>query len=122
MVVALAAVLQGLDVLRFLSWAVPIAVIISWFTALFQLRTRAAEIHVSRGTGAVRSVWDVLTTQPAPKRHPVLDLRVSRDDLTIGLGDTACRLTRSEWPQFEDMVVALRMAREHQRTETYSVF
>ena len=99
MVVALAAVLQGTDVLGTLVWAAPLtyALVSAW--AVYQLRRLPAALVLDGSRGAVPSVWDVAGGGPVRLRS-VYSPRWEGAQLNLPIGRTVHALRRADWPDF----------------------
>ena len=119
MLFALAAVLMEQRIWPYFFWAGPLALVVAWGWARFQLSRRLAEVQVrpTQGTAAVRSVHEVLHDTP-PVWHWAARLRIEREAhestaLRLDLGDTSHRLVLSRWPQADALQEALRDATDN---------
>lgn len=116
---ALAAALQGLSVMPFLTAGFPAALLAAWLWARFQLYRTLAEVHVrpcanTYAAAAVRTVPECLGAAPRPLVwQRVHDLRAGRAALGLALGRESYTLRQAEWPDFDALREALRQARHH---------
>ena len=99
MVVALAAVLQGTDILGTMLWAAPLtyALVSAW--AVYQLRRRPAALVLEGSHGAVPSVWEVAGGGPLALRS-VYAPRWEGAQLSLPIGRTVHALRSEDWPDF----------------------
>lgn len=111
-VVATVAVLRGEAVLGSLLWAVPIAYAAAASWTAYELHRTPAAIVLRGGFGAVRSVWDVARRKEGPdalvRLQPVFRPFRKEGQMHAGIGDTIHTLRREEWPQYNDLLDALR--------------
>lgn len=117
MVIALAAVLQGYDVLRETLFGAGLVLAAGSAWGVFTLMRLPAELAIiNEGFAGIRSSWEVLsngTAQNAPRSvvlSPIWSVRTTPDELLIGVGDTVHSLRRTEWPDFEDMLAVSQQA------------
>ena len=74
-----------------------------------QVGRAALDARRDRDPRALRSVWDVAGTHRGGLA-PVHSVRLVRGELLVGLGDYVATLRREDWPDFDDLVDALRGA------------
>ncbi len=117
---ALAAALQGLSVLPFLTAGFPAALVAAWLWTRFQLRRTLAEVHIrpepegrTYGAAAVRTVPECLGAAAPLTWRRVHDLRASRGALEVALGRESYTLPHAAWPAFDALREALRQARRY---------
>ena len=106
MVVSLAAVLQGVAVLRPLLVVVPLAYLVAAMGGLYTVQKQTAEIAVDGGRAAIRSVWDA-SGDGAVVLGPVHSVLPRQEGLVVGVGDEVVTLRPEEWPEFERLHRAL---------------
>ena len=99
MVVALAAVLQGTDVLGTLVWVAPLVYVAVSAWAVHQLHRRPAALVLQGSHGAVPSVWDVAGGGQITL-HSVYSPRWEGGHLNVPIGRTLHALRPSDWPDF----------------------
>jgi hypothetical protein len=99
MIVALAAVLQGEDVLGTMIWAAPLtyAAVSAW--AVYQLNRRPAALVLEGSHGAVPSVWEMAGGGPIRLRS-VYSPRWEGAQLNVPIGRTVYGLRPEDWPDF----------------------
>ncbi len=115
MVVTLAAVLQGADVLTTLLWAVPLAYACAAAWGVYDLQRRPAEIVLRHGFGAIRSAWDVARSREAAspfsvRLEPVFEPGRKEGLRFAAIGDRVLPLRPGEWPEYDRLLGALREA------------
>lgn len=110
MIAGLIAVLQGYPALAYLTIGFPLALAIAVGWTFFRMHATLAEVHVRPGQAAVRTVWETLRNRPL-RWIPIFELRTSRTNLTLALGDAAYELDRRAWPEADTLLDALKMAR-----------
>ena len=98
-VVALAAVLQGTDILRTMLWAAPAIYALASVWAVYQLRRLPAALVLEGSHGAVPSVWDVAGSGPVTLRS-VYAPRWRGTQLNVPIGRTVYALRSADWPDF----------------------
>ncbi|MEL6614561.1 MAG: hypothetical protein AAFQ43_02420 [Bacteroidota bacterium] len=120
MVVSLAAVLQGVEVLRPLLIAVPVGYLVAASIGLYGAQKRYAEVVTDGGRAAIRSVWEASGGGPAVlvRVHSVLP---RREGLLVGLGDEVVTLRPEDWPAFDRVHRALADAARISEIEGQSV-
>ena len=109
MVVALAAVLQGTDVLGVMIWAVPLVYVAVSAWAVHQLHRRPAALVLDGSHGALPSVWEVAGEQPVRLRS-VYSPRWEGEQLNVPIGRTVYALRSEDWADFGAVERATRAA------------
>lgn len=110
MIGALVTVLQGFPALVYLTLGFPLAVLAAMGWTYYRLVATPAELHVRPGAAAIRTVWATVHDRPLIWRS-ILELRTSRSTVTVTLSDAAYELARDEWPDTDDLLDALQIAR-----------
>lgn len=120
MVVSLAAVLQGVAVLRPLLVAVPLGYLIAASIGLYGVQKRSAEVITDGARATIRSVWEASGERPAilVRVHSVLP---RREGLVVGLGDEVVTLRPEDWPDYTRLHRALADAARVAEIEGQSV-
>lgn len=112
MIVATALVLSGQSVLLFIFASTLVSVLVSSWWAIYRLKSDIASVHVSNdGRAAVQSIWENQFSSRPPEWKNVIDLRKSRSNLFVTLDREIFRFDEDDWPQFDDLLEALRRAR-----------
>lgn len=119
MTVGLAAALRGQDILWPFVGGTAAAYAVAAATAQNRLVTTPAEVEVRGPFATVRSMWDVAGTDTGGplqgRAAPVFSARLQNGELTVGLGDTVVSFLPADWPEFDELVDAMRgAAREGQ--------
>ena len=110
MVLGLAAVLQGYAILwPFLAGA-SVAYLVAALYGQNALHQTPAELVVDGPRASVRSVWDAAAPPAHTDLEPVISTRLEHGEFHVGMGDTIRTFRRDEWPEFDDVVSALRGA------------
>ena len=110
MILGLAAVLQGYAILwPFLAGA-SVAYLAAALYGQNALHQTPAEVVVDGPCASVRSVWDAAEPPLATELEPVVSTRLEHGELHVGMGDTIRTFRRDEWPEFDEVVSALRGA------------
>lgn len=110
MVLTLVGVLEGLTIAPYAFWAAGAAVVIAAAWTSFQLRLKLAEIRVDGEWVRTRSIWDVARNRGVPARR-VLDVRDYGSWAFITVGLSSFSIDRASWPEYEDLITSLDMAR-----------
>ena len=111
MIVTLVAALEGLNLLPFLLFGFPGAIVAATLWTRYRLALTPAEIHVREGEAALRTVAEVLRHGRLAWR-PVFDLRKTRTTFIIALGRTQYELDDADWPDVRTLLEALQRARQ----------
>lgn len=110
MIGATVAVLQWTSAWPFFSVGLPIALGLATVWTHFNLRRTSAALHLRPGQVAVQSVYDVLRGHPVEWR-PLLDARLTHSETHLTLGLDTVTLSRSTWPEFDELQDAVRSMR-----------
>ena len=113
MVVATAAALQGLPLLRAFLASAALAYAGAVAYTYHDLTRTPAEVLLGDGLGAVRSVWEVATTRgwrTEPAYVPVFHPRKGDGALLVGFGDAVVAFRPADWPDFDALRDALTAA------------
>ena len=111
MVLTLVDVLQGKDILPYLLFGFPAAVILASLWTAYRMRSAAAEVVIAGPYAEVRTVLDVLSRKPRKPWRIVLDVRRSDDFIQLAVGESVFELPTSEWPEVGRLMQALVAAR-----------
>jgi len=114
MILSVINALYGYDILSFAYAGLPIALVTATVWTTYSLKAEIALLWVAGPVAAVVSTWDGLRRPRKIEWQPVLDLRVAVDACYLTLGDARYELERARWPDFEEIVDALRSARHEQ--------
>lgn len=110
MTVTLAAVLQGSDVLVPVGLGLVAAYIGSALVASARLRRVPARVEIAGPTARLWSVWDAAAPERRPPPLAVWEARLVHGELVLSLGDAVETLVRTDWPDFDGLVEAFRVA------------
>jgi hypothetical protein len=110
MTIGLAAALQGLAILwPFVAGTAAVYVGAAAYGQSTLHRT-PAEIEVRGPFASLRTVWEVAGDRPPDRLEPVVSVRLVHGELLVGLGDAVRTLYWEDWPDFDTLVQALRVA------------
>jgi hypothetical protein len=86
---------------------------------IYDLMRTPAEVVLSGGRGAVRSVWDVARgREREPVRlDPVFQPRKADGALLVGFGHSVVAFRPDDWPAFDDLRDALEAAADLREAE-----
>ena len=110
MTVTLAAVLQGSAVLVPFAVGMAAAFVGSALVAGSRLRRVPARIEVAGASARLWSVWDAAPPAHPPAAEAVWEARLVHGELVVSLGDAVETFQRADWPDFDGLVEALRLA------------
>lgn len=110
MLVTLAAALQERELMPFLLWGMPAALLVASLWTRFHLMRTPAEVLVRTDAAAVRSIYDCAQRRGAQWKR-VFDLRTTRHSLEVAIGRDAYELAHKQWPEHEALLAALKEAR-----------
>ncbi len=110
MTVGLAAALQGESILW--PFVAGTAAVYAGAAAYGQstLHRTPAEVEIQGPFAAVRSVWEAAGDRDRQRLVPVVSARLAYGELTVGMGDTVRSFSRDDWPDFDELVSAFRLA------------
>lgn len=111
MIVTLVEVLRGQQILGYVYFGVPIAFALASGWTAYRIRTVPAELVLSGPFAEVRTVTDALRKPPSRPWRIVLDARFSDHQMTVAIGESVYELVRAEWPDWNQVVTAVRRAR-----------
>ena len=112
MIMMLVEVLEGGDVMPYLYWWAPAALLVAFAWTAFRMRLIPVELAVSAYGAGLRTAMEVVLNREPGVMGPVLDVRMSSDHLQMAIGEAVYELPLADWPEGSDMVDALRAARE----------
>ena len=118
MTVTLAAVLEGALVWKPFFAALALALLASALVARGRLDRTPARLEVDGGAARLWSVWDAAAPARQPTSRPVWEARLVLGELVVSLGDAVETFRRSDWPDFDALVDAMRAAAHHTETST----
>ncbi len=110
MVGATAAALQQTNVLPFLTWGFPAALLVASLWTRFRLGAAPAEVRVRPHRIAVRSVHDCVRAAP-PEWQRIHQVRQDTSALGVTAGFDTYRFVHADWPDYPALLDALRAAR-----------
>lgn len=119
MILMLVEVLQGRDVLRYVLYAFPAAIVLASAWTAFRMRAATAEIVVSGPYAEIRTVLDVLSRRPRNPWRMVLDVRKSDDHFQVAIGESVFEMPDEEWEGAPRVVQALLAARSAPLSDDY---
>jgi hypothetical protein len=110
MIAALFTVLEGRDVMPYVLWGLPAAIMVASAWTVFRLKREIAESRVADGFAVVRTIWESSDPRQPAEWLPVYDVRDYGKWMLVTIGLTAFDLERSNWPRYDDLRDALRRA------------
>jgi hypothetical protein len=112
MILSVANALYGYGILSFTLFGLPVALVAATTWTVYHLKAELALLWVAGPLATVVSTWDCFRQQPTSEWQAVLDLRVASDACYVTIGDARYELERTLWPDFEEIVDAIRSARQ----------
>lgn len=113
MILAVVNAMYGHEILSFAFLGLPVALAAATLWTIYQLKAEMVLLWVAGPRAAVVSIWDHLHGQRPVEWQPVLDLRVAHDACYATIGDSRYEIERALWPEFEEIIDALRAARHY---------
>ncbi len=113
MIVALVVVLQGGDVLAFVQWSFPVAMMIAAGWTWYRMRTVTVEIIVSPRGARALTAYEAVARRDRARMQRVFDVRVADAHVDVTIGLTSIRLYREEWGELTKLVDSLETARQY---------
>lgn len=110
MTVGLAAALQGESILWPFVGGTAAAYLIAAGVGQNRLVTVPAQVDIRGPFAAVESIWQAAADESDERLAPVSSARLQNGELTVGLGDTIVAFRPEDWPDFEELVSAFRVA------------
>lgn len=112
MIVALVVVLQAGDVLQFIRWSFPIAMLVAAVWTSYRLRTVTVEIVVSPRGARALTAYEVLKRRKDLGMQRVFDIRRADAFVEVTIGLSLVRLQRADWSELTELLESLEAARQ----------
>lgn len=110
MTVTLAAVLEGAPIAGPFAAGALVVYVASAVVSRGRLDRTPAAIEIDGAGARLWSVWDAAAPEKRPDIEGVYEARLVRGELVVSLGDAVETFQRSDWPDFEALVDAMRAA------------